>query len=470
MTGKVKALQNLAFSARIAAATLGVLGLGAASAAAELFVEDGYTETLGVKALKSLVTISTFLLLLSLAVKHYAAFVVVQSARSHHSTEYTLQRRDRILRFFCEVVVCCIHTPPGISGQWWSAVETSPVRQSLDGTISVIMTARIYLILPLLRDLMKFNTATATMIARYNDVKFDTAFALRALLALYPLRAIAALIVLVTLVITYALRTFERGACEDAPQAAPWCNSSGSQDFSQLKNALWATIITSLTVGYGDIYPRTVPGRLVAVLAAFSGIILIALLVSTVTRHVELQLKHHNALDVLKQHNLRLQYKEAAGKLVLQCLRLNKCKSRRAMLIQASNRSLQNEISPYAASGFATTSQPAHQGNDYAFALALRKWRQLKNHSDINSTDDSMSLLLHEMKLTNNSVTKLAAEVAVMRARQTSLDHKIERLLTACLAATSQSTTASCSTITTGTTTASVAVGATESASGLAPT
>lgn len=47
--------------------------------------------------------------------------------------------------------------------------------------------------------------------------------------------------------------------------------------FGSIPRALWWSVATLTTVGYGDIYPITAPGRLFAGLTAIAGIGLIAL-------------------------------------------------------------------------------------------------------------------------------------------------------------------------------------------------
>ena len=48
------------------------------------------------------------------------------------------------------------------------------------------------------------------------------------------------------------------------------------QQFGSIPRTLWWSIVTLTTVGYGDVYPITVPGRILAGLTAISGVALIA--------------------------------------------------------------------------------------------------------------------------------------------------------------------------------------------------
>ena len=52
-------------------------------------------------------------------------------------------------------------------------------------------------------------------------------------------------------------------------------------------NAMWLTIITMTTVGYGDFYPQTHLGRFVGVVACLIGMILVSLVVISLTSLIE---------------------------------------------------------------------------------------------------------------------------------------------------------------------------------------
>lgn len=54
-------------------------------------------------------------------------------------------------------------------------------------------------------------------------------------------------------------------------------------DFGYYWNCFWCIIITMATIGYGDYYPRTLPGRLVIIATAVFGVFLVSILVVALT-------------------------------------------------------------------------------------------------------------------------------------------------------------------------------------------
>jgi voltage-gated potassium channel len=58
-----------------------------------------------------------------------------------------------------------------------------------------------------------------------------------------------------------------------------------TRDFSSFWKGVYWAVVTVTTVGYGDIVPHTVPGRLVAMAVMFLGIGFLAVLTATIASH-----------------------------------------------------------------------------------------------------------------------------------------------------------------------------------------
>ncbi len=66
-------------------------------------------------------------------------------------------------------------------------------------------------------------------------------------------------------------------------------------------DAVYFTLITGLTVGYGDIAPVTPVGRLASVVAAFVGVILTGIYVGVATQAIAQTVKAHGLKQSLQQ-------------------------------------------------------------------------------------------------------------------------------------------------------------------------
>ncbi|MDQ6953628.1 MAG: potassium channel family protein [Mariprofundaceae bacterium] len=73
-----------------------------------------------------------------------------------------------------------------------------------------------------------------------------------------------------------------------------------NEQFGTISDGLWWAFVTLTTVGYGDIYPMTTSGRIVAVFTMIFGIALYSLLVANLTFFVEEQ-GRKRALEALEK-------------------------------------------------------------------------------------------------------------------------------------------------------------------------
>jgi len=56
-------------------------------------------------------------------------------------------------------------------------------------------------------------------------------------------------------------------------------------DFATFWDGVWWAVVTVTTVGYGDLYPHTVAGRLIGILVMLLGVGFLAVLTATVASH-----------------------------------------------------------------------------------------------------------------------------------------------------------------------------------------
>jgi voltage-gated potassium channel len=74
--------------------------------------------------------------------------------------------------------------------------------------------------------------------------------------------------------------------------------------WDRLGLGLWWAIVTITTVGYGDVVPRTVPGRLVGVCLMVSGLIAISLVTATVASiFVQRKIRRERGLEAITDHD-----------------------------------------------------------------------------------------------------------------------------------------------------------------------
>ncbi len=130
----------------------------------------------------------------------------------------------------------------------------------------------------------------------------------------YPVRTVFGLLVISILVFAVAIRVYER----------PDHNAYGDQIFNDYLNSVYFKCITMTTVGYGDIYPLSMYGKVISVILAFFAAFIISLFVVVSTNILEFSKRQRQVFHQLliskkaanaiissyKYHKLRRRFKE----------------------------------------------------------------------------------------------------------------------------------------------------------------
>lgn len=83
-------------------------------------------------------------------------------------------------------------------------------------------------------------------------------------------------------------------------------NDPSQPDFQNIPEAFWWAIITMTTVGYGDMVPKTIPGRIIGGVCAIFGVLIVALPVSVIGNNFSTYYSHAQARLSLPKKKRRL--------------------------------------------------------------------------------------------------------------------------------------------------------------------
>jgi len=122
-------------------------------------------------------------------------------------------------------------------------------------------------------------------------------FAFKCLLTSNPGYTVGTVLFFSVLILAYLLRIFEM----------PYGLDFGIITWNSYFTAIWCIVITMTTVGFGDVVPRTVPGRLIVIFAALWGTFLISILILSVGNIFNLSKQEQSA------HSHLLQTRKAAN-------------------------------------------------------------------------------------------------------------------------------------------------------------
>jgi hypothetical protein len=176
---------------------------------------------------------------------------------------------------------------------------------SLNSIMTMMCLMRIWFFLKFYLILSDYYSPRGQRVSKMNNFDANLGFSLKASFYKSPVISYTLIFILILAYTSYCLRMFERVADDDT-----------NFNFSLYWNNLWCLVITMTTVGYGDIYPTTILGRIIGIMACICGISLISMLVVTVTNVVVFSPIELNVFLILQRVILKEEKDIQATKLV----------------------------------------------------------------------------------------------------------------------------------------------------------
>lgn len=283
-------------------------------------------ETQTVFIFRMITSVTTFFLLIAL-VRHYIIRLKFLKMKQKVSITATLYSTGLIWRLLAELFVCIVHSPPFLEDVCITFSSTTGTnkeryRVDIDLFLSSIIPARVYLLLKYYSFYSSWADDRAEKICNECNTLGGISFAIKAELKERPYTMVGILMILSILIFGFALRNVELGFMQ-------YKDISKFQDWSYAWNGFWCIMITILTVGYGDFYPQTVLGRVIAVVACLWGTFLISLMVVSLTVSVEFTSQEQKAYEELKKGEMHADLKKKALKFIKYAAKLRKFPNKR---------------------------------------------------------------------------------------------------------------------------------------------
>lgn len=287
------------------AALVGVSGTALGLLESELYYRENRDE----EESRSSAYLSTLRLIVSLSTV-FLLFCVLR----HYSLSWQLfpTPRKRYFSLMLELTVCLIHWPPYIDWTFRLHQLHGSLTLSGDAVFNLVLLCRLYLAIRLLGGFSKWKSDIAQKACSESGCQASLGFAFKSLLQTSPLPLVSLSLVLVVCLCGWALRTFERPYSHQNPIG---------HDFDSIWNGLWLAILSMTTVGYGDLYPRTHPGRIVAVFAAISGVFVISMMVLVLTKMMDFSHGEMRVCDLMGRLSEKV---KVAGRIVHKSLYINR--------------------------------------------------------------------------------------------------------------------------------------------------
>jgi len=254
---------------------------------------------------------------------HYLKRLSIYKLKKEKSEEETLRSTGLLKTMIAELILCSLVCPPKFDYTFSGRMLSGTYTYSWNAIICVIGLCKFYLIIRLYGHYSRWTGEEASTIGRKFNVTPNSIFALKADLKYRPYTMLFIWMCTSVFILGFAIRTFEMPFSVDEEAEAEGAIAKTSTDFGHLSNAMWMTIITMTTVGYGDAYPSTHLGRAIAVVACLFGMLLVSLMVVSLTVHSEFTNEENKAYVDLKKQQLRRQVKMKAANVIVTAFRLH---------------------------------------------------------------------------------------------------------------------------------------------------
>ena len=157
---------------------------------------------------------------------------------------------------------------------------------SLTRSLLVFMFFRIFFMIRAVFNYNMYTDVFAKKLCRSYGFTANVRFTFKSLLKTDPAITVAVTLLGSVLVLAYCLRVFE----------IQYYTAINQIDFNSYIASIWCVVITMTTVGYGDMYPVTLFGRIVGIIIALWGTFIISLLIIVATEIFALSVVEQKAL------------------------------------------------------------------------------------------------------------------------------------------------------------------------------
>lgn len=231
-----------------------------------------------------------------------------QQAQCIYALQDTFYSAGKLKELVIEVGLNVLHPIWWIRGEKFDSyieVLDSTVQYTYNSMLAVCTIVRLYHLIRLVCSLTKFRSGRAQRVCRMNGCVAGKWFAAKCLMEDSPAYMLVCLFFGSILLGAWLIRIFERPAFPLT-----------GMDFSSYNNALWQVLVTMTTVGYGDFYPVTHPGRIVTILVCGWGVMLMSLVVLVLLALLELAGAEAASRTLMVRLQFKSEMREVAAKLI----------------------------------------------------------------------------------------------------------------------------------------------------------
>ena len=180
--------------------------------------------------------------------------------------------------------------------------------------LSAMTFLRLFYVIKLFKHLTKYTSTFSEKICENNICKADWKFAFKAFQKDNPTIALIVIFLVTCVCLGLSIRIFERYYWESKNEI--------SQDWDYIINCMWYVFVSMTTVGYGDMFACTNPGRAIALLACFIGNYFVAMMMVLLTQKSTLNEKEKKSFELINRLRIRFLKKNIQSFIVYSTIKI----------------------------------------------------------------------------------------------------------------------------------------------------
>lgn len=171
------------------------------------------------------------------------------------------------IKLFIEIILHFLQPLPYISYKFEMYILGNPVTYSVNMLLFLLSTLRFYYFYYIIDKMIIFSSEQAKRIYIFLTKKSNIFIIIKSILKYYGLVSLFILFITITYIYGLYFKVMEDYKRDDS-----------ENKFKQIVNCIWYIIVTMTSIGYGDIVPLTLVGRIIGVICCISGIFFIAMI------------------------------------------------------------------------------------------------------------------------------------------------------------------------------------------------
>ncbi|KAL8559443.1 hypothetical protein ACOMHN_045240 [Nucella lapillus] len=336
--------------------------------------------------LKVLTSISTACLLFAVVAYHVTGLRLHMASAGFQDWRLAMTI-TKWFKLVLELLVCSLHPLPFPTFNLpTTIVRFGPgdrqlledAQLPLNGVLTILMFMRLYLLGRLIVVHSKlFLDTSVQSLGALSRVRINAQFVFRALMTTSPLLVLGS-----WMLGTFFINSWNSRVCE--------VYTDPESHFNTFGQSMWLTAVTFLTVGYGDLVPRSYCARVIACFTGLMGVGSMALSVAVLAKNIEQSRAEKYVHTFVQQVEVEKNRRSAAANVVKQALRINRDKRR--------GKSPGSSIMMGHRSRLLQAVRAMHQAQFLQTALSEFTVGTVEVHSGVSSMADTVSALQNEQR------------------------------------------------------------------------